>query len=174
MPLDNLIALVPNTAARISKQRQITAAAKVEVARDLIREEPDTPVVAFTWHVDAARKLATLLADGPQGQRVGTIAGTDDADPVKVAFQKGELDHVVCTIAKGGAGLTLTRSSNPILVEEDWVPANNDQAIDRTHRVGQHDVVTPRVLRCRDTVDTGRVAPRNTFKRAISAQIIGG
>ena len=173
MPVEKLTALVPNAGARIAKQRQITAAAKVAVANELIREEPDTPVVAFTWHVDAARKLATLLTDGPQGLRVGTIAGEDASDPVKDAFQAGELDHVVCTISKGGTGLTLTRSSSPILVEEDWTPAINDQAIDRTHRIGQTDPVTPRVLRCPDTVDTGRVAPRNTFKRAVAAQIIG-
>jgi SWI/SNF-related matrix-associated actin-dependent regulator 1 of chromatin subfamily A len=174
MPLDKLTAMIPNAGARIAKLRQITAAAKVEVAYELIREEPDTPVVAFTWHVEAARRLATKLADGPQGQRVGTIAGSDDADPIKDAFQKGDLDHVVCTIAKGGTGLTLTRSSNPILVEEDWTPAINDQAIDRTHRVGQTEPVTPRVLRCTGTVDDGRVAARNAFKRAVTAQVIGG
>lgn len=174
MPVEKLTAMIPNAGARIAKLRQITAGVKVPVANELIREEPDTPVVAFTWHVEAARQLATLLADGPQGQRVGTIAGNDDADPVKDSFQAGELDHVVCTIAKGGTGLTLTRSSSPLLIEEDWTPAINDQAIDRTHRVGQNDPVTPRVLRCKDTVDDGRVAPRNTFKRAVMAQIVGG
>jgi SNF2 family DNA or RNA helicase len=174
MPMDKLTAMVPNAGARIAKLRQITAAAKVAVADELIREEPDTPVVAFTWHVDAARQLALALAKGPQGLRVGTIAGSDDADPVKDDFQAGNLDHVVCTISKGGTGLTLTRSSNPLMVEEDWTPAINDQAIDRTHRVGQTDPVTPRVLRCTNTVDDGRVAPRNAFKRAITAQIIGG
>jgi len=174
MPVDKLTAMVPNAAARIAKLRQITAAAKVAVADELIREEPDTPVVAFTWHVDAARQLAALLMKGPQGLRVGTIAGDDDADPVKDDFQNGDLDHVVCTIAKGGTGLTLTRSSSPLLVEEDWTPAINDQAIDRTHRVGQDEIVTPRVLRCKDTVDDGRVAPRNAFKRAVTAQVIGG
>jgi hypothetical protein len=174
LPLHRLQALVPNAGARIAKLRQITAAAKVAVADELIREEPDTPVVAFTWHVDAARQLADALSAGSNGLRVGTIAGDDDPDPVKDAFQAGDLDHVVCTIAKGGTGLTLTRSSNPLLVEEDWVPAINDQAIDRTHRVGQTEAVTPRVLRVVDSVDDGKVAPKLEFKRAVMAQVTGG
>lgn len=171
LPLHKLVGLVENAGARIAKLRQITASAKAAVADELIREEPDTPVVAFTWHVDAARQLADALSKGRPRLRVGTIAGNDDPDPVKVAFQEGELDHVVCTIAKGGTGLTLTRSSNPLMVEEDWVPSINDQAIDRTHRLGQTEPVTPRILRCPNTVDTGKVAPKIKFKQSVMAQV---
>lgn len=173
MPLDRLTGLVDNAGARLAKLRQITAAAKVAVADELIREEPETPVVAFTWHVAAARQLVDALSKGRPRLRVATIAGDDNADPVKDDFQAGKLDHVVCTIAKGGTGLTLTRSSSPLMVEEDWVPAINDQAIDRTHRIGQTSAVTPRVLRCRDTVDDGKVAPTIEFKRKITEQVLG-
>lgn len=173
MPMDRLTALIPNAAARIAKLRQITLAAKVPVADELIREEPETPVVAFTWHKDGARQLAEQLAGGRPRMQIGTIVGDDDATPIEKAFQAGELDHVVATIAKGGTGLTLTRSSNPLLLEEDWTPAITDQAIDRTHRIGQADPVTPRLLRCKNTVDDGRVASRNTFKRAVMAQVHG-
>lgn len=173
MPLERLKGLVPNAGARLAKLRQITAAAKAVVCDELIREEPDTPVVAFTWHVDAARQLAAALSKGSNGLRVGTIAGSDDSDPVKDAFQAGDLDHLVCTIAKGGVGLTLTRSSNPILVEEDWVPDINEQAIDRTHRLGQTEPVTPRVLRVVDSVDDGKVAPKLEFKKSIVEAVLG-
>ena len=174
MPLDKLTGLVPNAGARLAKLRQITAAAKVVVAEELIREEPETPVVAFTWHVAAAQQLCEALTKGRPRMKVGRIAGDDDADPVRDDFQAGRLDHVVCTIAKGGTGLTLTRSSNPILVEEDWVPAMTDQAIDRTHRIGQTSVVTPRVLRCVGTIDDGHIAPTLAFKTRITEAILGG
>lgn len=174
MPLHRLVGLVPNAGARIAKLRQITAGAKVEAAVELIRDEPDTPVVAFTWHVEAAQQLADALRKGKPKLRVGTIAGAGgDTDAVMAAFQGGELDHIVCTIAKGGTGLTLTRSSNPLMVEEDWVPANNDQAIDRTHRIGQKNAVTPRVLRVPGTIDTGKIAPANDLKRRIAGQVLG-
>ncbi len=174
MPLHRLVGLVPNAGARIAKLRQITAAAKVDAAVELIRDEPDTPVVAFTWHVEAAKMLAEALRKGKPKLAVDTIAGAGgNPDDVMERFQSGELDHVVCTIAKGGTGLTLTRSSNPLMVEEDWVPANNDQAIDRTHRIGQKDAVTPRVLRVPGTIDTGKIAPANDLKRRIAGQVLG-
>lgn len=174
MPLEKLVGLVPNGGARMAKLRQITAAAKAKAAVELIRDEPETPVVAFTWHVAIARQLADALRKGKPKLRVGTIAGTDsDTDTVVQQFQEGDLDHVVCTIAKGGVGITLTRSSNPLMIEEDWVPANNAQAIDRLHRIGQQNVVTPRVLRVPDTIDTRKIAPANALKSLIAETVLG-
>lgn len=174
MPLEKLVGLVPNGGARMAKLRQITGGAKARYAVELIRDEPDTPVVAFTWHVQLARDLADALRKGKPKLRVDTIAGTDTGtDDVMQRFQEGELDHLVATISKGGTGLTLTRSSHPLLVEEDWVPASNNQAIDRTHRIGQKSVVTPRVLRVPDTIDTGKIAPANKLKSMIASQVLG-
>lgn len=171
MPLDRLVGMVENAGARIAKLRQITAGAKVRHAVELITDEPETPVAAFTWHVEAARNLASALRK--HKLTVGEIAGNDDPDGPKDAFQLGQLDHIVITIAKGGHGLTLTRSAHPLLVEEDWTPANNDQAIDRTHRFGQKNPVFPRALRVPGTVDTGRVAPKLRIKRMMSEQVLG-
>lgn len=173
MPLERLKGLIDNGGARMAKLRQITAGAKVKAAVELIRDEPETPVVAFTWHVQAARDLAEALRKGKPALRVGEIAGDDDSDGPKDDFQAGELDHLVCTISKGGTGLTLTRSSNPLLVEEDWVPAINEQAIDRTHRYGQRKEVTPRALRVPGTIDTGKIAPANRIKSLIATQVLG-
>lgn len=173
MPLEKLAGLVDNGGTRMAKLRQITAGAKVKAAVELIRDEPETPVVAFTWHVQAARDLAESLRKGKPALRVGEIAADDDSDGPKDDFQAGELDHLVCTISKGGTGLTLTRSSNPLLVEEDWVPANNLQAIDRTHRYGQDKTVTPRVLRVPGTIDTGKIAPANRIKSMIATAVLG-
>jgi hypothetical protein len=118
--------------------------------------------------------LRKHLRKGKPALRVDTIAGTDsDTDDVMRRFQEGELDHVVATISKGGTGLTLTRSSHPTLVEEDWVPANNDQAIDRTHRIGQKSIVTPRALRVPNTIDDGKIAPANALKSRIASQVLG-
>ena len=174
MPLEKLAGLVPNGGARMAKLRQITAGAKMTAAVELIRDEPETPVVAFTWHVQVARDLAEALRKGKPAMRIGTIAGTDkDTDLIVQQFQEGDLDHLVCTIAKGGVGLTMTRSSNPLMIEEDWVPANNNQAIDRMHRIGQKNAVTPRVLRVPGTIDTGKIAPANKLKAMIADQVLG-
>jgi SNF2 family DNA or RNA helicase len=173
MPLSKLEGLVPNAGARIAKLRQVTSAAKAMAAEEIIRDNPGKPFVVFTWFVDTARNMAETLEKGKPAQKVGTIAGNDNPDPVKDAFQNGDLDHVIATIAKGGVGLTLTRADTAIFVDEDWVPAMNEQAEDRLHRIGQKRPVTILVLRCPGTVDDGKVAKANDFKRLVTAAVLG-
>lgn len=173
MPLDKLKGLVPNAGARITKLRQITSAFKVRTAEEMIRDEAETPQVAFCWYVDSAKELHERLSKGKPKLKVGRIAGNDDPTPVKDAFQAADLDHVVATIAKGGVGLDLYRSSTCIFVDEDWVPDINTQAEDRLHRMGQKNAVNSIRLRVRDTIDVSKVATAHRFKELIAAQVLG-
>lgn len=178
-----LVTLIPNGAARTTRLRQIAStpallggpddSAKLDAAVEIIRDNPGNPFVVFTWFKDTARILAERLAKGKPAVRVGTIAGDDDPDPVKDAFQQGDIDVVVCTIAKGGVGLTLTRADTAIFVERDWVPAINTQAEDRLHRIGQENPVSILVIEARDTIDVNKIAPTNRLKELIAAQVLG-
>ncbi len=48
----------------------------------------------------------------------------------------------LCSLKAGGVGLTLTAADYVILYDPWWNPAIERQAIDRTHRIGQHKPVT--------------------------------
>lgn len=48
----------------------------------------------------------------------------------------------LCSLKAGGVGLTLTAADYVILYDPWWNPAVERQAIDRTHRIGQHRNVT--------------------------------
>ena len=175
--------LIPNGGARMTRLRQIASSpailggpddsAKLDAAVEIIRDNPDKPFVVFTWFTDTVSLLKDRLTRGKPPLRVGTIAGSDDPDPVKDAFQAGELDIVICTIAKGGVGLTLTAADTAIFVEKDWVPAINDQAADRLHRIGQTNPVTIIEIEAANTIDTGKIAPANKLKRSITTQVLG-
>lgn len=57
-------------------------------------------------------------------------------------FQKNKSKKVfIGNIKSAGVGITLTEGSVVIFNSFDWVPGNNEQAEDRSHRVGQKDNV---------------------------------
>ena len=57
------------------------------------------------------------------------------------------------SLKAGGAGLNLTSASYVILYDPWWNPAVENQAIDRTHRIGQKNKVIAYRLLTRDTVE---------------------
>ncbi len=57
------------------------------------------------------------------------------------SFQKGEAPVFLISLKAGGTGLNLTRADTVILYDPWWNPAIEDQATDRTHRIGQTNPV---------------------------------
>ena len=161
LPLQRIAGMYKGFGAPIAKLRQITAMAKARAAVERVRDNESQPIVIFTWYVDPAKWIAEQLG-------AGLIAGSGgDATEIAQAFQRGDHDHLVCTISKGGTGLDLYRASHAIMADRDWVPAINSQAIDRLHRQGQKSDVSHDVLYVPDTVDDGKVAAANRFKQGV-------
>ena len=59
----------------------------------------------------------------------------------------------LCSLKAGGVGLTLTAADYVILYDPWWNPAVERQAIDRTHRIGQHRPVTAYRMVTRGSVE---------------------
>jgi SNF2 family DNA or RNA helicase len=57
------------------------------------------------------------------------------------------------SLKAGGVGLTLTAADYVYLVDPWWNPAAEQQAIDRSHRIGQEKKVFAYRMICRDTVE---------------------
>ena len=59
------------------------------------------------------------------------------------AFQKDpDVAVAVCSLTAAGVGLNLHAASNVVLAELSWTAAEQQQAIDRVHRIGQDEPVT--------------------------------
>lgn len=115
--------------------RAALAADRIDAMLDLVEdyEDAEKPLLVFSAHRAPVDALATR-------EGWATITGDtslDERQRVVEAFQAGKLRGVGLTITAGGVGLTLTRASDVLFVDRDWVPANNLQAEDRCHRIGQ-------------------------------------
>lgn len=131
---------------------------KVDALVEILEEMGDEPAVVFAQSRQlielAAKKLEDLKID------FGLIVGgqtPDERQWNKDQFQNGHTRVILCTIAAGGIGITLTRSATAIFLQRSWSMVDNSQAEDRVHRIGSeiHDKVN--II---DVVSVGTVEER--------------
>ncbi|MSO37444.1 MAG: DEAD/DEAH box helicase [Acidimicrobiia bacterium] len=171
---------------RMTALRYLCAIGKIDVAAEwCVRHFDGTgrPLVVMAHHRDVTVGLAERLsntdvesAEGTRKLRVGKILGgmsdsqrTDDKD----AFQRGDLDVIVCSIQAAGVGLTLTAASDTLFVERTWAPAALVQAEDRIHRIGQKNKCVITYLDATGTIDDA-IGTLLIAKQKTSACIIDG
>ena len=81
-------------------------------------------------------------------------------------FQAGEAPIFLISLKAGGTGLNLTRADTVILYDPWWNPAVQDQATDRSHRIGQQNPVFVYKLITSGTVEEAILAIQDK-KRAL-------
>lgn len=85
----------------------------------------------------------------------GLITGDQDAKERQMHmanFQEGRTKYILCTIAAGGTGITLTQGSTAVFLQRSWSMIENLQAEARVHRIGSEKYESIRIL---DYVTTG-------------------
>jgi len=85
-----------------------------------------------------------LTGQVPQTQRAGVIQQFDTHDGHR-AF--------LIQLKTGGSGLNLTQADNVFLLDPWWNPASEEQAIARSHRMGQHQPVFAWRFITKDTIE---------------------
>ncbi|MGI9085092.1 MAG: DEAD/DEAH box helicase [Aeromicrobium sp.] len=132
-------------------------------------------VVFFAKHIDvmdlaeetfARRGLRYSSVRGDQTPRVrqrNIDAFVDDPD-VAVA---------VCSLTAAGVGLNLQVASNVVLAELSWTDAEQTQAIDRVHRIGQDEPVTAWRIIAAQTIDT-KIVELIDSKAGLAARALEG
>jgi len=76
------------------------------------------------------------------------------------------------SLKAGGTGLNLTAADYVFLVDPWWNPATEQQAIDRTHRIGQVNKVFAYRMICRDSIEEKIIGLQNK-KQSVSGALIG-
>jgi SNF2 family DNA or RNA helicase len=132
-------------------------------------------VVFFAKHIDvldqaeetfAARgiEFASIRGDQTNKVREKNIAAFTEDPNVSIA---------VCSLLTAGVGLNLQVASNLVLAELSWTAAEQTQAIDRIHRIGQADPVTAWRIIASQTIDSA-IAELIDSKSALAARALDG
>lgn len=132
-------------------------------------------VVFFAKHVDVMDRAEKQLAEA--GLRTVSIRGEQSA-----TFRQSEIDAfnndpdvsvAVCSLTAAGVGVNLQASSNVVLAELSWTDAEQTQAIDRVHRIGQEEPVTAWRIIAAQTIDA-RIAELIDGKAGLAARALDG
>ncbi|TKC05100.1 DEAD/DEAH box helicase [Pedobacter frigoris] len=98
--------------------------------------------------------------------------GTKNRGEIVAEFQQNtELKVFLISIKAGGVGLNLTQADYVFILDPWWNPAVEQQAIDRTHRIGQEKKVFIYKFIAKDTVEEKILALQNRKKRLASSLI---
>ncbi|MCW2584865.1 MAG: helicase, partial [Frankiales bacterium] len=84
-----------------------------------------------------------------------------------------DVEVVVCSLTAAGVGLNLQVASNVVLAELSWTDAEQTQAIDRVHRIGQDQPVTAWRIIAAQTIDA-RIAELIDDKAGLAARALDG
>jgi SNF2-related domain/Helicase conserved C-terminal domain len=151
--------------------------AKAELAADYAAQVARSTgkVVFFAKHVDVMDAAEETLAR--QGVRFSSIRGdqTPTARQANVdAFVNDpDVAVAVCSLTVAGVGLNLQVASNIVLAELSWTDAEQTQAIDRSHRIGQTEPVTAWRIIAAQTIDS-RIAELIDSKAGLAARALDG
>lgn len=88
-------------------------------------------------------------------------------------FQKGQCRLFLSSLKAGGLGINLTAANYVILLDPWWNPAIENQAMDRTHRLGQKRVVTVIRLVSSQTIEE-KILNLHEKKQDLSDNILDG
>lgn len=89
------------------------------------------------------------------------------------AFQQDQVPVFLISLKAGGTGLNLTAADIVIHYDPWWNVAAQNQATDRTHRIGQKNPVTVYKLIARDTIEE-RILQLQESKQELADQILSG
>ncbi len=132
-------------------------------------------VVLFAKHIDVMDQAEATFAR--RDIRSISIRGDQTAQQrqreVDAFLTDPDVKAAVCSLTAAGVGLNLQVASNVVLAELSWTAAEQQQAIDRTHRIGQDEPVTAWRIIAAHTIDA-KIAELVDAKASLAARALDG
>lgn len=132
-------------------------------------------VVFFAKHIDVMDTAEETFER--RGIRYSSIRGDQTPKAREKAIHDfvhdPEVEIIVCSLTAAGVGINLQVASDLVLAELSWTDAEQTQAIDRVHRIGQELPVTAWRIIAAQTIDT-RIAELIDSKAGLAARALDG
>ncbi len=159
---------------RLLKSNSAAPSAKTEALLEQLEPlmEEGNKVLVFSQFVEMLNLLRPVLE--ARKWPVFYLAGqTENRGELVRQFQSAEGPAIfLISLKAGGFGLNLTAASYVVLFDPWWNPAVENQAIDRTHRIGQVNKVIAYRLLIKDSIEEKiRVLQRQ--KKALAEDVLG-
>jgi len=134
--------------------------------------EEGQKVLVFSQFVEMLNLLKPQIE--ARGWPLFFLSGqTENRGELVNAFQTAEGPGVfLISLKAGGFGLNLTAASYVVLFDPWWNPAVENQAIDRTHRIGQVNKVIAYRLLMKNSVEE-KIRALQKKKRALAEDVLG-
>lgn len=125
------------------KSNGLLTSPKKEVMLEQLYEtiEGGHKVLIFSNFLSAIKGLSESLTEDEVGHRVITGATNKREKAVEEFMDDPNIKVMIMTLKTGGVGLNLTAASYVYIMDPWWNLASENQAIDRTHRIGQENSV---------------------------------
>lgn len=132
-------------------------------------------VVFFAKHIDVMDAATEHFA--ASGIKAVSIRGDQNAssrqDAIDAFNNDPDVGIAVCSLTAAGVGVNLQAASNVVLAELSWTAAEQTQAIDRVHRIGQEEPVTAWRIIAAGTIDA-KIAELIDSKQSLAARALDG
>lgn len=151
-----------------------TASVKTdELLREISENTGDHKLLIFSQFTS----MLSILADELKQNKISFCYLDGRTPPARRQKQVDDFQNqpdiklFLISLKAGGVGLNLTAADYVYLIDPWWNPAAEQQAIDRTHRIGQKRKIFAYKMICKDSVEE-KILTLQQKKKELSAELV--
>ncbi len=143
---------------RLIKDKEIKADKGVkiqELVREINENIGDHKMLVFSQFTEMLALIRTEMDESniKYCYLDGSTPAAQRKEQVEIFQNQKNINVFLISLKAGGVGLNLTEADYVYIVDPWWNPAVEQQAIDRTHRIGQKNKIFAYKMICKDSVE---------------------
>lgn len=144
-----------------------------ELTREIEENVGDHKALVFSQFLGMLSLIRKTLDEKgiPYAYFDGSTSSADREKAIKNFQENDECRIFLISLKAGGIGLNLTAADYVYIVDPWWNPAVEQQAIDRTHRIGQTKNIFAYRFICKDTIEEKMMILQER-KRALADELV--